>query len=384
MRLLVCVMLLGCETVQVRPSLEPAAEEVEEIEAAAPTLAAISLGVGPRSTCAVLSDESLWCWGDGDEGLLGGNPGPGPVRVLEAAGLSRVVVGESRVCFLAAEGVRCFGNLGYARSPVRTEPTAVPRLEGARDFAVASRHACFIDGEAKVRCIGSGASAGENARAQRLSDPLVSDAEGIATGLVHSCALARGHVHCWGEAYGGRLGGVGVRSYTTSARQLPDLEGVRSISSYSRGSQTCALLAGDEIRCWGQTSSTNHRARYALLSETPVVLEPVGEPVAGIVAGLVQVFAIAESGAVYRYVSQQPTLEEHANGRAQLRVSYGAAARLDLPPISNIGGGLAHTCALTSDGAVLCWGLGAGGRLGNGTNGSLPTPTAVHFGESDS
>lgn len=383
MRYLFCLMLLGCETVQVRPSLEPAAEEVEEVEEAAVSLAAISLGVGPRSNCAVLSDESLWCWGDGDDGLLGGDPGPGPVRVLEAEGLSRVVVGENRVCFLADEGVRCFGDLGYRRNPVRTEPIAVPQLEGARDFAVGQRHACFIDGEANVRCIGSGPSAGENARAQRLSDPLVSDAEGITTGLAHSCALAGGRVHCWGEAYGGRLGGVGVRSFTTSARQLPDLEGVRRISAYSRGSQTCALLAGDEIRCWGQTSA-NHRRRYALLGEAPVDLEPAGEAIASIVAGLVQVFAIAESGAVYRYVSQQPTMEESNSGRTQLRVSYGSPARLDLPPVSNIGGGLAHTCALTRDGVVLCWGLGAGGRLGNGTNGSLSVPTAVLFEETDS
>lgn len=381
MRWLVClVMLFGCETVQVRPSLETAPTEAEGavVEETSPLLAAISLGVGPRSSCAVLADESLWCWGDGDDGLLGGDSGPGPVRVLEAAGLSQVMVGHARVCFLADEGLRCFGDLGYGRDPVRTAPTAVPGVEGVSQFALADEHLCFVGVDGRARCVGTQSRAGDGARANRPSNTLATSAQSVSAGLHHSCALVGGGVQCWGVA-NGRLGGANVRYYTESARPVPDLAGVRSISTHGSGSQTCALLADDEIRCWGLTSNTNRHGHYALVSETPLPLEPVGEAVASVVTGLMQVFAITDSGVVYRYMSQEPVSEEEPNGRSRMHTSYGSAVRLELPAVSTIGVGLAHTCALTQEGAVLCWGLGGGGRLGNGTNGSLSTPTRVQF-----
>jgi alpha-tubulin suppressor-like RCC1 family protein len=387
MRLLVCVMFvvtLGCETIQVRPA--PEAPEAPPTEAAAaedseaPSPAALSLSVGPRSSCAALEDGSLWCWGDSDDGLLGDNSGPGPVRLLEAAGLSRVVVGHSRVCFLADEGMRCFGNFYSRRTPanaVRTSPFAVPGMDEASDLAIGVHHICFITADKSVRCNGVGPASG-NVRSHRLGAPIVSSADGVAVGAGHSCALTDGHVECWGEAGGGRLGGASVRFFTDSPRRVPDIEGVRAISAYGTGAQTCALLDEDDIRCWGMTGQPVSGGSPAALHEPHVRLEAAGEPIARIISGVVQVFAIAESGAVYRYLSQEPVAIE---GQPRKHTSYGEGVRLELPAIADIGVGLTQTCALTREGAVLCWGLGAGGRLGNSTDENLSAPTRVHFRE---
>ncbi len=41
--------------------------------------------------------------------------------------------------------------------------------------------------------------------------------------------------------------------------------------------------------------------------------------------------------------------------------------------------GLAHTCVLTSEGQVMCWGLGVGGRLGDGSGESSERPVVVQW-----
>ena len=45
--------------------------------------------------------------------------------------------------------------------------------------------------------------------------------------------------------------------------------------------------------------------------------------------------------------------------------------------VTQIAAGLAHSCALTTAGAVQCWGNNANGQLGNNSNTNSSTPVAV-------
>jgi hypothetical protein len=46
-------------------------------------------------------------------------------------------------------------------------------------------------------------------------------------------------------------------------------------------------------------------------------------------------------------------------------------------PVSSVAVGSAHTCALTSGGAALCWGLNTNGQVGDGTTKTRRVPSAV-------
>ena len=56
---------------------------------------------------------------------------------------------------------------------------------------------------------------------------------------------------------------------------------------------------------------------------------------------------------------------------------------LQLVRFQSIAPGYAHTCALTTNDKVKCWGLGSNGRLGNGSFGNKSTPVNVHTSSSD-
>jgi len=69
-----------------------------------------------------------------------------------------------------------------------------------------------------------------------------------------------------------------------------------------------------------------------------------------------------------------------APNRGHAKATASLAYPLDLTPLQNvvqIGAGTFHTCALSSDGGVKCWGHNGYGQLGNGKLDDSPTPVAV-------
>jgi predicted thioesterase len=148
-------------------------------------------------------------------------------------------------------------------------------------------------------------------------------ATAVATGTSHTCALtSNGGVKCWGGNCTGQLG-----DGTMTQREVPtEVAGLPSgaVAIGAGGSHTCAALAGGGVKCWG----LNLFGQAGDGTTVPRRLLPVS------VVGL--------SGNV-----------------------------------SAIAGGYAHTCALTTDGGIKCWGNNNGGALGDGTETDRLTPVDV-------
>lgn len=120
-----------------------------------------------RATCAIDSDEELWCWGDSSLNASGG----GDLSTPE-------VVSQTRF----------------------------------QDVIGSSDHACAIDVDGGLWCWGSGAFGKLGNRLQTSeSQPVEVQMPGavtdVSTGVDHTCAvLESGEIYCWGRGEFGRLG----------------------------------------------------------------------------------------------------------------------------------------------------------------------------------
>jgi len=175
-------------------------------------------------TCAIASDDDLWCWGDNRFGQLGLGPGggaqpaPGPSRPAKVGGLSgkpsKVTNGAGHTCVQMLDGaLSCFGRntqgqLGMGDRDPRTSPSRVDVGRPVERLAAGAEFTCARTNDAVLFCWGANASGQlglDNTDAQLR--PAEVKALGarvgrFATGAAHACAFTEddGKVHCWGEA----------------------------------------------------------------------------------------------------------------------------------------------------------------------------------------
>jgi alpha-tubulin suppressor-like RCC1 family protein len=299
-------------------------------------LQAIAIATAEFHTCALLSNASVYCWGDNEFGSLGNGtitpPSPSPVPVELMAGVTALAGGGSQTCALRSDGtVWCWGNYGdfdwSTDSGILDTPTPL-KIEGVSDakaIAAGDSHACALLSDQTIRCWGHNFSGQLGDRTMNDSSSAVavvevSGATSIAVGESQACAtLSNGSVSCWGTNGEGELGdGTGVDSPTPVK-----VAGLTNAVALAGGwDHTCALLADATVQCWGDNDfgqlGTSATGPDTCPSGTTCSKVPV--PVSGLM-GATRVVA-----------------------------------------------GQNFTCALQSGGSVACWGANVDGELGGGTD----------------
>ncbi len=327
---------------------------------AVPTLVAglIDVGVltaGNAHACVIKLGGTVWCWGNNDEGQLGNGSGGGhvtrapgsfsftPVQVPGIADALAISAGYSHTCAILRTGltVTCWGNdsegqLGRGRAGGgqiinSTVPVAVLGLANVVALAAGSMHNCAVVQGGQVSCWGSNSfgQLGNNTLVRKTSPVAiaVTDAESLALGATHSCAI-RGSsqtIHCWGDNRFGQLGSTGAGTGSLVPVQATGALATQNRALSASLAYTCALRLDGGVACWG-----DDRATFG--TSATIVNQPTA--VAG-VAGAVAVAA-----------------------------------------------GTGHGCALQSWGDVICWGSDANGRLGRGpsSNAFKYTPASTSAG----
>ncbi|KIG16938.1 Molybdopterin oxidoreductase, iron-sulfur binding subunit [Enhygromyxa salina] len=200
--------------------------------------AAVALSAGAYSTCAVLDNGAVRCWGSGNNGILGyGNlehigddETPSTAGNVDVGGkATQVSIHLLHTCARLDTGeVRCWG-LGtlsghpWAKYTIGDDepPTAVGTVDlgvGVVDVSTGQFHTCVVLDGGGVRCWGSA----DQGQLGYGSDEFIGDDEGptsvglvelggsvtsLVTGDAHSCALVLdGSVRCWGSNEYGQLG----------------------------------------------------------------------------------------------------------------------------------------------------------------------------------
>ena len=149
---------------------------------------------------------------------------------------------------------------------------------------------------------------------------------------------------------------------------------------------------GGGVKCWG------NGANGILGNKANTTLKLPGDPVvdsgSNALAGIVQIYAGSShscaldleggvwcwgNGANGRLGNDASTDQDHAEP-----VVDGDSSTTPLTGIVQIGGAAGSPCALTVEGAVVCWGLGNRGQLGNNSNTDKDHPVDVVTSDTDS
>jgi alpha-tubulin suppressor-like RCC1 family protein len=186
-----------------------------------------AIAAGGDHSCAIISGQTVVCWGADDFGQLG-NGASGvaaqpttPVVVASLASVVRLAAGTSHTCAIAGPnrqlscwGDDAFGQLGTATSALdanEAEPVALSGLDNLLDVDAALGVTCAVSIDGSVRCWGDAAHLfpppASGSIATPTLEPGVDNAVTVRTGGSHACAVRADHtVVCWGLNDSGQLG----------------------------------------------------------------------------------------------------------------------------------------------------------------------------------
>ena len=211
----------------------------EHVDAGFPTLiplpqnqTAVAVNLGGDSSCVILENGSGMCWGYNGNGQLGDGTDthrnvPTPLTVIpQNRTLAALAVGTNSTCAILDNGsVACwglndmgqFGDGTYTSSNSTAAYTALPAGRTAISLDSGQYHACAVLDDNSAVCWGNNSYGQLGDNTTNNSNVPIQVAgnhsfAAISTGYNHTCGmLTNGSVYCWGSHYGGRLG-IGIET----------------------------------------------------------------------------------------------------------------------------------------------------------------------------
>ncbi len=253
------------------------------------------IDTGYSHSCAIVDNGSVRCWGSNGFGrlgypglsMVGDNEDPASVGAVDLGPgrtATAISAGATSTCAVLDDAsVRCWGQnddgeLGYADTTEDIGNDETPAAAGPVDLggraAVAttsgSDHSCALLQFGQISCWGSNAlgqlghgpeaAVGATPGTYQVALGVGRSATAVSAGSSHTCAvLDDGNVRCWGYNVAGQLGyadtseNIGDDEIPAAAGPV-DLAGRRAIAIAAGAFHTCALLEFGQVSCWGSNS----------------------------------------------------------------------------------------------------------------------------------
>lgn len=369
-----------------------------------------SISTGGSTTCAIASDDKVYCWGSNSNGQLGiGSTTQSTVPVavdttgvLNGKTMTSVSVGWLFTCALSSEnltycwGSNSAGQLGDNSTTQRTVPVAVNTsgaLSGKLIASISSgdEYTCAISQENRVYCWGLNDN-GQLGIGSTTSSiiPVEANTSGVlsgksltmvATGWRHTCAVDSSNLlYCWG---GNNLGQLGTDSTTLSNLPLLiDTDGIEVGSVYANAYDSCALDINGAAYCWGSGSTGQLGDGSARLSNQPVIADPEnileGKTIKLTTEGENHTCVVASDDKIYCWgYNADGQLGNGSTINSFTPVAVDFSGYLSGKTIKAISSGRGYTCVIASDNQIYCWGDNSRGVFGNNTTNDSLVPTPV-------
>lgn len=354
---------------------------------------AVDISAGTDSTCALLDNGTVKCWGRNNVGQLGIDSNVSPIGTsgtqmgdnLLTANIgttaTQVAVGNQFACALLTGGnVKCWGNngngqLGQDNTSTYSASTTTNTLAAMNPVN-----------------LGSGRTATQ-----------------ISVGQYNVCAyLDNGTTKCWGAGNNGTLGQGNTINYGNSTATTGGDRTIANLPVMNTGTiyPVTGVAAGNLFGCVTQGTTPPYRAKCfgtnstgvlgigdngSVTTSTANIGDAVGEigdsmPFLDIGGSITQVIAGSANVCALRDDGKAFCFGDNTYGR----LGAGRAANLgDLPDqmgsklaavnlgtgmlVSKAATGQNHVCAMFTTGQVKCWGRNNYGQLGLGDNNSRDT-----------
>jgi alpha-tubulin suppressor-like RCC1 family protein len=290
---------------------------------------------------------------------------------------------EANCVLTTGGGVKCWGaNLGDGTLNTSSTPVDVPGLtSGVIQITQSFGHTCVLTAAGGVKCWGLNRN-GQLGNGTATSEPpfiipTPVDVVGLSSGVVqisagsfHTCAVTTTHnLKCWGRNGFGELGNGAPGSFETApvdAHLITDVSQVNAAGNF-----TCALNTSGGVKCWGFNASGE--LGDDSVTQLPPFFNPMPVDVVGLTSGVVQISgkgsytcALTSAGAVKCW-------GDNLVGQIGTRNSnpFFFDVPRDIPTLTSgvaaISSGGNHNCVVTTSGGAKCWGQNLAGEVGNGT-----------------
>jgi alpha-tubulin suppressor-like RCC1 family protein len=299
----------------------------------------IAVSSGFDHTCAIARGGAAYCWGFGYTGQLGNGIKTNSVTAVAVSGglrFAHLESGDRSTCGVSTDGAAyCWGQ----------EP----------DYDI--RGSDYI----------------ASATPRRVADGVTFHA--LTVGANHSCGLtAAGAAICWGRNGAGQLGdGAQMNSIVPVAVS----GGLRFVSLSAGNGYTCGVTTANEGYCWGADGFGQlGSGTVGQFMATPVLV--AGDlRFAAISVGSYHTCGVTTRGAAYCWGAD--SLGELGSGAVSVPMGAPVPVAGGLT-FASLALGTRHTCGLTRQGTTYCWGVNAGGQLGDGTTTTRLQPVPVAGG----
>ena len=266
---------------------------------------AVSVATSEHSTCAVLADASVWCWGNNTNFTLGqatdrvpGVNKPGsmfPIKVPGLGAVKALASGGNHYCALEDGNVmKCWGDNKYGQLGIGTDtqvvgPRDVRNLPGVvTQMALGQSHTCVLLDVGSVWCWGANQHDQVGTQSEIIPGEvpfftgpsaevaLGAQAVAITAGRYFVCAtLADGLLSCWGKIRGEDDETNVVTKDVDYSRPVV-IEGANNIARADAGSRhVCYIDRESKVSCFGMDD-------FGQVGDGPAVVEGVAvSPVVG-------------------------------------------------------------------------------------------------------